>query len=417
MRKLIAFLLFFFVKSLAAQNVWTIYNTGNSLLPDNTIRAIEQDNAGNVWIGTDNGLAKFDGTNFTVIDSSNSGLIENQIRSIAFDTANNLWVGTLPAGVSFFNGSAWTNYNTGNSLLPTDQVRAIAFDAENTPWFGTTGGVARISDEGWEIYNMFNSPLGANNINHIFIDENDTKWIGTVNGGICKKQGNTLTTYNNLNSGLTDNTILDLEKDIYGNIWFATPAQGLGRFNGTSWFYRLDANSAIPTNSITSLEIVLNTDVKYMGTYDKGLVRWNNSLVFDSFTIHNSPIPDNYISCMKRMADGKLWMGTLSSGLVVFNDTTQFSIVNQVTEIENITLNVFPNPAYDKITVALPCKEYTSEQSIGMYDMQGRKMNQVRFETVGNNEWKADVSALESGVYFLSVWVNSVSGNAKIVKQ
>lgn len=417
MQKAIWLVLLFLVQQIQAQNIWTLYNTGNSPLPDNTIRAIEQDKLGNIWIGTDNGLAKFDGNNWTLIDSSNSGLAENQIRSIAFDSANYLWVGMLPAGVSVFDGTNWTNYTTFNSLLPSDQVRTIAFDSTNAPWLGTTGGVARISDEGWEIYNMFNSPLGANNINHIMIDKDDTKWIGTVNGGITKKQGSSITTYNKLNSGLTDNTILDLEKDIYDNLWFATPAQGLGRFNGSTWFYRLDANSAIPTNSITALEIAVNTDVKYLGTSDKGLVRWNNGLVFDSFTVHNSPIPDNNISCMKRTADGKIWMGTLTSGVVVFNDTTQFPLVSNVLEVENITLSVFPNPVSDVLTVSIPCPKNLSADNFGIYDLKGMKMNQVKFDVISNNELSTDVSTIESGVYFLRLSGSNATGYTKLVKQ
>lgn len=417
MQKLFPLFLLAAFQFASAQSIWTFYNTGNSVLPDNSIRAIEQDKLGNIWIGTDNGLAKYDGTNFTIIDSSNSGLAENQIRSIAFDSANHLWVGTLPAGVCTFDGNNWINYTTFNSLLPADQVRTIAIDSSNAPWLGTTGGVARISDEGWEIYNMFNSPLGANNINHILIDKEDTKWIGTVNGGIAKKQGSSIITYNKLNSGLTDNTILDLEKDIYGNLWFATPAQGLGRFNGSNWFYRLDANSAIPTNSINALEIATNTDVKYLGTSDKGLVRWNNGLIFDSFTVNNSPMPDNNISCMKRAADGKIWMGSLTSGVVVFNDTTQFPLVSNVRETENVTLNVFPNPVTDVLTVSIPGSKNFTVDNFGIYDLQGRKMNKVKFESISNYELNADVSALESGIYFLRLSGDKVSGYTKLVKQ
>ena len=95
----IAFLFLLLASFVRSQTVWTVYNTSNSPLPDNVIRAIEFDFTGNVWIGTDNGLAKFDGTNWTIIDSSNSDLPVNQIRSIAFDSVNHLWVGTLQAGL------------------------------------------------------------------------------------------------------------------------------------------------------------------------------------------------------------------------------------------------------------------------------------------------------------------------------
>ncbi len=413
MKKTFCFIFTFIFFSAQSQSLWTIYNTSNSSLPDNVIRVIETDTAGNVWVGTDNGLAKFDGSNWTVIDSSNSGLPVNQIRSIAFDSANRLWVGTLQAGFSVYDGSNWTNFSSTNSLLPDDQVRSIAFDADKIAWIGTTGGVAYLSDEGWIIYDMFNSPLGANNINKIFIDANDTKWIGTVNGGISKKEGNAWTIYDNHNSGLTDNTVTDLENDIFGNLWFATPAQGLGRFNGANWYYRVDANSNIPTNSITCVEIVKNTDVKYMGTSDKGLVRWNNGLEFDSFTVNNSPIPDNRVNCLKRTTDGKIWIGTSTGGVAVFNDTTNFAIVNTINEVTATdAFQIYPNPVREKLNVLgsqfAVCK-------LEISNLLGEVMLQK--PEVGNLKWEVDVSSFPNGLYIVRMSGDGLALTKKFLKQ
>jgi ligand-binding sensor domain-containing protein len=380
------------------QGNWTIYNTGNSALPDNVIRAIEFDTAGLAWVATDNGLATFNGTTFTVLDSSNSNLPVNQLRSLAFDSAQQLWVGTLQAGFCIYNGNSFTNYNTGNSPLPDDQVRAISFDAYKKPWLGTAGGVVYLSDEGWIVYNMFNTPMGANNINRILIDAADTKWIGTVNGGISKKEGNTWTTYNNHNSGLTDNTVLDFDTDIFGNLWFATPAQGLGRFNGSNWFYRFDANSAIPTNTLTCLEIVKPTDTKYIGTMTNGLLRWNNGLQFDSFTVSNSPLPDNRINCLKRAPDGKFWIGTASGGLAVFEDTTHFQIINSVSKIaDGINMKLYPNP----VTNVLRIDASQQIQSIDIGTTDGRLLKTEL--TNGQKLIALNLSELPAGFYIACI--------------
>jgi ligand-binding sensor domain-containing protein len=73
---------------------WTVYNNSNSGLPNNTVKAIAIDGQGNKWIGTNSGLAKFDGVNWTVYNNSNSGLPDNNVLAIAIDGQGNKWIGT-----------------------------------------------------------------------------------------------------------------------------------------------------------------------------------------------------------------------------------------------------------------------------------------------------------------------------------
>lgn len=398
--------------SVNAQTVWTIFNKSNSPLPDNAIRAIETDKNGNLWVGTDEGLAMYNGTSWTITDTSNSDIPGNQIRSIAFDSANHLWVGTLQYGLGVFDGSSWITYTTVNSILPDDQVRSIAFDSSNSAWIGTVGGVIHISDEGWILYDMFNSPLGANNVNKIFIDKNDIKWIGTVNGGISRKEGNAWNVYKNTNSGLTDNTVFDLESDYLGNIWFATPAQGLGRFNGTAWYYRLDANSNIPTNSLSCVEVVSSTDVKYMGTFEKGLVRWNNAFAFDSFTMSNSPMPDNYINCLKYAGNGQVWIGTASEGLVLFNDTTTFNTVSGLNQVSANNIGLYPNPATDYILVN---HSNQGKISVRIFDLTGVMM--LEEEQSYTSRSSVRIAGLARGMYVIQIVSSEDVLSATFVKQ
>ncbi|MFN8323370.1 MAG: two-component regulator propeller domain-containing protein [Chitinophagales bacterium] len=401
-----------FSLSLSSQAIWTIFNKSNSPLPDNAIRAVETDKNGNLWVGTDEGLAMYDGTNWTITDTSNSNIPGNQIRSIAFDSLNHLWVGTLQYGLGIYDGTNWIKYTTANSILPDDQVRSIAFDSSNTAWIGTVGGVIHISDEGWILYDMFNSPLGANNVNKIFVDKDDVKWIGTVNGGISRKQGNTWSVYKNTNSGLTDNTVFDLESDYLGNIWFATPAQGLGRYNGTAWYYRLTANSNIPTNSITCIEVVSSTDVKYMGTFDKGLVRWNNAFAFDSFTMSNSPMPDNYINCMKYAGNGKVWIGTASEGLVLFQDTTTFNPVSGIKPVQDRSIGLFPNPATDHIIVNY---SDAGNGSLRIFDLTGAVLVDVVFSNSLSS--LIPIDGFAQGMYVVQIVSRDSVQSATFVKQ
>src|SRR3982751_1577058 len=96
------FILLFLIAPLIvfSQAGWTIYNTSNSPLPENSVRCIAIDHNDVKWIGTDFGLASFDNTNWTVYQTSNSGLPDNSIRSIAIDHQNNIWIGTFSAGLA-----------------------------------------------------------------------------------------------------------------------------------------------------------------------------------------------------------------------------------------------------------------------------------------------------------------------------
>jgi len=80
----------------------TFFNTGNSGLPSNSINSIAIDGSGNKWIGTANGLAKFDGTNWTVYNASNSGLPDNYIYYLTIDGSGNKWIGNDGGGCISF---------------------------------------------------------------------------------------------------------------------------------------------------------------------------------------------------------------------------------------------------------------------------------------------------------------------------
>jgi sugar lactone lactonase YvrE len=165
---------------------WTVYNTSNSELPDNTVRALATDGQGNIWIGTQyGGLAKFDGAEaWTVYDTSNSGLPSHKLAyfALSFDTEGNLWIGTENAGAVKFDGAEnWTVYNTSNSGLPNDFINDFAFDDQGNVWMATQGGgVAKFDgSKAWTVYNTSNSGLPYNFIMGVSMDAHGNLWIGT----------------------------------------------------------------------------------------------------------------------------------------------------------------------------------------------------------------------------------------------
>ncbi len=89
---LILFLGVFSCTIYSQKTQWIVYNTSNSGLPNNRVITITPEDNGNIWFGTTNGVAKFNGNNWTVFNSTNSGLPDNFVRSFAIDGSGNKWI-------------------------------------------------------------------------------------------------------------------------------------------------------------------------------------------------------------------------------------------------------------------------------------------------------------------------------------
>src|SRR4051812_37968120 len=102
-------ILFLVIKamSLDAQPAFTIFNTGNSPLPENSVAHISIDRFGKKWICTDFGLAVYNDTSWTVYLTTNSGLSDNSVKCVAFDASGNAWIGTQTGGLNKFDGVNW----------------------------------------------------------------------------------------------------------------------------------------------------------------------------------------------------------------------------------------------------------------------------------------------------------------------
>ena len=131
-------LLFSTIAHIGQSQIISSFSISNSPLPFNTVRCLEYE-ANTLWIGTDLGLARFENENeWTVFNSLNSDLWNDDIRAIKADGDSLLWVGTIQGGLFCFDGSNWTNYNPEYAGLGDFLVRAIEIDLEGNIWVATT---------------------------------------------------------------------------------------------------------------------------------------------------------------------------------------------------------------------------------------------------------------------------------------
>jgi ligand-binding sensor domain-containing protein len=108
-------------------------------LPQNSVNAIVQAPDDFLWIGTEDGLVRFDGVKFTVYDrTSADGLRNNNVQALAFGALGELWIGTA-GGLTRYASGAFTTFTTADGL-PRDYVSALQADSDGTVWIGTVGG-------------------------------------------------------------------------------------------------------------------------------------------------------------------------------------------------------------------------------------------------------------------------------------
>lgn len=393
---------------LHAQQAFTIYNSTNSLLPENSVRCIAVAPDGKKWIGTDYGLASFDGTNWEVFYTNNSGLSDNAIRSIAVDSTGVIWIGTFSAGLVRYDGSTWTSYSTFNSDIPDDYVRTLVIDSLGNKWVGTIGGLAYFDGITWEIYNTSNTNLGSNNISAMLIDTADGSLaIGTINGGFNLVDGPNWTHLTNGNSNLPDNTVLGFAKDSSGVLWLATPASGISAYIGGFLFLTQNTvSSGIQSNSLRALTYDRNTYQFWIASIDSGVIRKSGN-TFTSFNTFNSPMPDNFTQSVAIDHDGIIWIGTQTGGLVRLDESLLTNIASTNTEF---SFKIFPNPATDHFFISSIANEFLQIQ---ISDASGR-VCMTHVLNPGDKQILFNTSQLTSGLYFAKMI--SKSGNQSAQK-
>ena len=139
------------------ESKWTIYTTANSALPSNFVQALTLQPDGTLWVGTNKGLARYDGTNWVAYTNTNSSLPDRAVMSLTYDPVNNLtWIGTAKGIVSINSTQAWHVFDE----LDGELVLSMAADQTGTLWLGThepfnfRGRIKRFNKGQWTTYQL-----------------------------------------------------------------------------------------------------------------------------------------------------------------------------------------------------------------------------------------------------------------------
>ncbi len=283
-------------------------------LPESWARAIRQTRDGYLWIGTQEGLARFDGVRFTVFDKQTVPQMRSQSILCLLESRDGaLWIGTGGGGVLRYEGGAFTAYGKADGL-PDDDVWSLLEDRQGRIWIGTATGACRF--EGGRIVAAHE---GGDVLSKKFIvamcEADGAIWFGTDRDGLIRLASDgvrILTT----KDGLPDDRIRCLYPEPDGTLWIGTRGGGVGRlkagtitrFPTAKGAWANIGNSAIWRDRNGSL---------WVGTRGGGLLRLRG----DGFeAVGKKVLGSDSVSAVLEDREGNLWVGTQGVGLVRLMD-------------------------------------------------------------------------------------------------
>lgn len=289
------------------------------------INAVETDERGNVWVGTENGLHSIspDGTWITYT-TENSGLLNNNIHSLAVYGWNNIWVGTSSGLCVLDSNGNWKTYFLLEDEDYRPSIPAILVDHFGRVWVGTSRGLYMYEANKTEPTSLFRFGVPFETITALAVDKHNRVWVGTRYGlRVIDPSGNwKLYQQNPLQrkEGLISDDITALLVDHQDRVWVGT-AWGVSILNPDdtwTWFYDEYPNlekysysySVDPTNAFAldqqgRVWIAHWTIVTAIEPSGQAIVYqlWYSDL--------------KYVDDLEVDQEGRLWLGTAHNGLKV----------------------------------------------------------------------------------------------------
>jgi len=209
------------------------YDTEDGL-PQSQVQTIQQDNDGNLWIGTMSGLARYDGKTFYSYTTKDS-LAEDWITTSYKDKVGDIWLGHWGGGVSKYVFSTKTFINLDFDIISQfNPITVIYQDNSGNFWFGTDGGgIYRYSTLNNTVYVITSDEeLSGDYVTSICEDNEGNLWIGTNNGITIYNTAEAINaeegySYLNVEKGLINNKITDIKHVLDNEIWIATEDAGI----------------------------------------------------------------------------------------------------------------------------------------------------------------------------------------------
>lgn len=264
---------------------------GRSVAMGNSIRTIQEDSDGNIWLGTGDGVSKFDGHHFTTIHPQKEPRLITE--KLAYASENPLWFGEAEMNGAYrLDGGTLTHvtFPIPSGLLPRRASSYASYslytDRSGNQWFGTeSGGILQLNPQGFSCINP-KGPKGI--VRSIFQDKDDRIWISNVTIGLFYFEDDSLTNF--------------------------TEANGFSNFN--TWRSNPDASDSETLDGIQTIAQATNGDL-WFGTFGEGVWRYDGTN-FTHFTTENG-LPSDTVKTIYLDSSGQLWFGIGRGTVYSFN--------------------------------------------------------------------------------------------------
>lgn len=272
-------------------------------LPENYVRAVAQTLDGYIWVGTDEGVSRFDGVNFFSLGPQ-EGFAGGPVQILYGDTRGALWIGSVNAGLSCWRGGRLWKFTTSDGL-PSMSITALAEDRVGRIWIGTPNGLALWQDgriqllPGAEIF-------GGKTIQSIFCDGKGIVWVAATGAGVFSYEhgGFSQLEYPGFNALLQDPHCLLVDDE--GRIWIGAGDDFVLCRDGSQW-RRFGMPRHLPTHYIAKLAKAPDGTV-WAGSEGEGLFEFNSGKLLPVNA--GSGLSDNLVEALLVDREGKLWVGT-----------------------------------------------------------------------------------------------------------
>ncbi len=304
-------------------------------LPQSSINTMLQDKDGSIWVGTMNGISKYNGLNFENFSKKN-GLAENRVTSSCLDKKGNIWFGHWSGGITKYDVTT----KTFSEVIPgtiklSKTITSIVTDSKGTIWFGTKGEGLLKNENGNFSCLTTQTGLVSNTITSLLEDKEGVLWIGTENGIDLYK-----TKLSTFEGKLVSKSIKCMLRDSRGNIWIGTSDQGIIRINaGDKRYINYTTSTGLASNNIKTIFEALNGAI-YIGTNSDGISKYVPQLeasnykgsIFKTISTQQG-LSNDHIYSIIQDREKNIWIGTQLNLNQYFDE--QFEIFGENDGLKN----------------------------------------------------------------------------------
>ena len=292
-------------------------------LPHPVGMALAQDGDGFIWVGTQSGLARWDGyrvRSYHADAADPSSLPGDFIQTLHVDAGGRLWVGTAAAGLAMYDKQ------TDHFVRLTDElshglISALTSDAKGNLWIGTPTGLKYYDTVQKTVrrYTHEDTPgLPDNQIRSLLMDRSGNLWIGSATGLSRMRPGGTIVTVAVSNDGHTawSDAVLALGENSRGQIAFGTLKSGLGIVdpqNGAGRIVNLRGVKDTQANMVLAVtETVAGT--WWASTYGGGVIEYRTDSNTSVRILHQPAVSfslsNDRTAALLRDRSGMIWVTT-----------------------------------------------------------------------------------------------------------